>query len=200
MSLVLVATEPDGTPVMVISNLAVHTRILERDAKASLLIDGIEGLIDPLTGPRLTLVGHAAPTPSPTAIPRFLARHPAGETYAGFPDFRPFALKITGAHFIGGFGRLVDLSPRVLATDTGGAEGHITGEADLILQFDEQHAEAIEACAGSAGTCRVSGVDPGGVDLLQRSSWRRLEFDRRVTTPAEAGDALRERLRAGKPS
>ena len=40
-SLILVATEPDGAPVFLISRLALHTRNLEKDPRASLLIDQI---------------------------------------------------------------------------------------------------------------------------------------------------------------
>ena len=39
-SLVLVATEPDGAPILLLSRLALHTRNLERDPRASLLLDG----------------------------------------------------------------------------------------------------------------------------------------------------------------
>jgi putative heme iron utilization protein len=201
VSLVLVATEPNGAPITLISNLALHTRNLERDARASLLIDGTEGLDDPLTGPRVTLVGRAAPTASGTATRRFLARHPSAEAYAGFPDFRPFALEVTTAHFIGGFGRIVDLSPTILATDTTGADDLVGREADLVLQLNEQLAREIGAYAGfeqNAGQLRISGLDPDGADLLHRNKALRVEFGHRVTTPPEVLDALRTALQAGE--
>ena len=201
VSLVLVATEPDGTPITLISNLAVHTRNLERDARASLLIDGTEAFDDPLTGARVTLVGRAAPTKSRTAIPRFLARHPSAEAYAGFPDFQPFSLEITGAHFIGGFGRIVDIASRALTTDIGDAGELVTAEPDLLLELNEQYARAIDASAGFAltgahGASRISGIDPEGIDLLHRSSAQRLDFDHRVRTPGEAHEAIRAVLPA----
>jgi putative heme iron utilization protein len=200
VSLVLVATEPDGTPITLISSLALHTRNLERDARASLLIDGTEDLDDPLTGPRVTLVGRLAPTASATATRRFLARHPSAEAYAGFPDFRPFALEVAAAHFIGGFGRIVDLSPAALATDTRGAGDLVDAEAPLILQLNEELAQEIRAHAGLAhdgGPVRISGLDPDGADLLQRNKALRVEFSRRIATRTEVPDALRSALRAG---
>ena len=109
-SLILVATEPDGAPVFLISRLALHTRNLEKDPRASLLIDGTGGLGDPLTGGRLTLMGEARPSASPTALRRFLARHPSAEGYAGFADFSIYALEVASGHYIGGFGRIVDLA------------------------------------------------------------------------------------------
>ena len=76
-SLILLATEPSGAPTFLISRLALHTRNLEQDSRASVLIDGTGGLGDPLTGGRLTLTGVARLSTSPTALRRFLARHPS---------------------------------------------------------------------------------------------------------------------------
>src|SRR5438132_12842962 len=84
---ILLATEPDGAPTFLISRLALHTRNLEKDQRASVLIDGTGGLGDPLTGGRLTLTGVARPSISPTALRRFLARHPSAEGYAQFSGF-----------------------------------------------------------------------------------------------------------------
>src|SRR5215467_16349314 len=81
-SLVLLATDPTGAPIFLISRLAQHTRNLEQDPRASILLDGTDGLADPLTGGRLTLVGSAAPCADPEALRRFLARHSAAEGYA----------------------------------------------------------------------------------------------------------------------
>ena len=86
-SLVLLATEPGGAPIFLISRLALHTRNLEQDPRASILFDGTGGLGDPMTGGRLTVTGLARPSASATALRRFLARHPSAEGYAGFADF-----------------------------------------------------------------------------------------------------------------
>src|SRR5258708_36107573 len=76
-SLILLATEAGGAPTFLISRLALHTRNLENDPRASVLIDGTGDLADPLTGGRLTLAGLARPSASPGARRRFLARHPS---------------------------------------------------------------------------------------------------------------------------
>ena len=47
-SLLLVATEPDGAPVFLISKLALHTRNLSADARASLLVDATGTDADPM--------------------------------------------------------------------------------------------------------------------------------------------------------
>ena len=76
-SLILTATEPDGTPVFLISRLALHTQNLQSDSRATLLVDGTGDANDPMTGARVTLIGDVRPTQSTTARARFLARHPA---------------------------------------------------------------------------------------------------------------------------
>src|SRR5438270_9823520 len=57
-SLVKVATEPDGTPILLLSRLAIHTANLEADPRCSLLLaEGgrtSQGRGDPLACPRLT--------------------------------------------------------------------------------------------------------------------------------------------------
>ena len=115
-SLVLVATEPDGSPILLISRLALHTRNLENDGRAAILFDGTDGLGDPLAGGRVTVSGVVHRTDSPTAVRRFLARHASAQGYSAFPDFAAYALTIAKGHFIGGFGRIVGLDAAALTT------------------------------------------------------------------------------------
>jgi len=194
-SLLLTATEPDGSPVFLISKLALHTKNLSADARCSLLIDGTGTDADPMAGARITLIGEARPTSSPTARARFLARHPAAEGYADFPDFSFYAFDITSAHFIGGFGRIVDLKRDELLIDVGGAESLIEREADITGHMNEDHADAIELYAtrllgASPGPWRMSGIDPEGCDLVLGARALRLPFETRVTNGEDARKEL----------
>ena len=190
-SLVLVASEPDGTPLLLISRLALHTQNLAKDARASLLIDGTAGLGDPMTGGRLTLTGHMRPTASATAKPRFLARHASARTYADFPDFAMYAFQIAGGHYIGGFGRIVDLAPVELLSSVADAPELTAAEADIVGHMNTDHADAVALYATELAKCatgdwRMSGIDPGGFDLLHCSNAARIEFPNPVRTPHEA--------------
>jgi putative heme iron utilization protein len=194
-SLILVATEPNGAPIFLISRLALHTRNLEKDSRASVLIDGTGGLGDPLTGGRLTLSGLARPSASSTGLRRFLARHPSAEGYASFADFSIYALEVAGGHYIGGFGRIVDLSPTALLTSTDDAGAVIDAEPDIVAHMNADHADAVAlyatmlagAGAGAgAGDWRMTGIDPDGADLLHCTSAARIDFPSRVRTPGEA--------------
>jgi hypothetical protein len=75
-SLVLVAVDHDLSPILLLSDLAEHTKAIAGDDRVSLLFDGTHGLDQPLTGPRVTLVGRAVRTDDPRLGRRFLARHP----------------------------------------------------------------------------------------------------------------------------
>src|SRR5919206_976427 len=65
-SLVNIATAADGTPLLLISRLAVHTKNIVADPRVSLMLDERkEG--DPLEGARVMLMGAAAKTESADA-------------------------------------------------------------------------------------------------------------------------------------
>ncbi len=189
-SLLLTATEPDGSPIFLISKLALHTKNLTADARASLLVDATGTDADPMAGARMTLIGEARPTTSATARRRFLARHPnAG--YADFPDFSFYAFDIASAHFIGGFGRIHDLPRSDLLIDTSGAEALIENEPGIVGHMNEDHADAIELYAtrllgGAPGAWRMTGIDPEGCDLVLGARALRLPFAARIANGEEA--------------
>jgi len=194
-SLVLLATDPAGAPIFLISRLALHTRNLLEDQRASILFDGTDGLGDPLTGGRLTVTGSAVPCPSPAALGRFLARHPTAEGYARFADFCLYELRIERGHYVGGFGRIVDLTPASLRTEIADAGALIAAEPEILAHMNGEHADAIalyatELAGCGAGAWRMAGVDPEGVDLLHCTSAARVDFPRRVGTPRQAREAL----------
>lgn len=194
-SLVLTATDADGTPVLLISKLAVHTQNLDADQRASLLVDATGTAADPMEGARVTLIGTMRPTDSATARARFLARHPAAAGYADFPDFGFFALDVESAHFIGGFGKIVDLAAGDLLISLEGAEGLVEAEPGIVSHMNADHADANELYAtkllgAEPGAWRMTGIDPEGCDLVLGSKALRLSFDTRITDATAARKEL----------
>ena len=197
-SLVLTATNPAGMPLFLISKLALHTRNIAADPRASLLIDatgtgenGDDPPADPMQGARVTLIGAMEPAPDPATRARFLARHPAAQLYVDFPDFSFFALRPERAHLIGGFGRIVDLPASDLLVSLDEAEGLTESEAGIVSHMNEDHADAIALYAtkllGAApGAWRMTGIDPEGCDLVLGARGLRLAFSTRITTAKEA--------------
>lgn len=194
-SLVTVATEPDGTPLCLISTLAQHTRNLQRDPRACLLFDGTDGLGDPLEGGRVSVFGRAETADDETARRRFLARHPSAEVYVDFSDFAFYRLAVEGAHYVGGFGRIHDLAPEDLLTETAGAAELMAAEDGIVQHMNEDHADAVALYAtrllgAPDGAWRFVGCDPDGCDLILGDRALRLTFPAPVATPEEVRATL----------
>ena len=105
-SLVLVASDANGAPILLLSDLAEHAANIAADSRVSLLFDGTADYEDRLAGPRLTLLGHAAVSGDAAIRDRFLERHPKASLYAGFKDFRFYRVTMLRAHLVAGFGRI----------------------------------------------------------------------------------------------
>src|SRR5262245_65110770 len=89
-SLVLLAVDRRGQPLVLISRLAVHTRNLEVDPRASILVSDVQPGGDPLGSDRVTLLGRARrlDADSSEATGRlYIERHPAARAWIGFGDF-----------------------------------------------------------------------------------------------------------------
>src|SRR5258708_18952163 len=80
-SLVLLAVDHDASPILLLSDLADHTKNLAADPKASLLVDATQRLVDPLSGARAILLGSIAKSAQPRHRARFLARHPRAPSH-----------------------------------------------------------------------------------------------------------------------
>jgi putative heme iron utilization protein len=189
-SLVNVATDVDGAPLILISRLSTHTANLEIDGRASLLLVSA-GKGDPLAHPRLTLIGDFTQvarndTREPRLRRRYLARHPKSELYAGFADFSFWRLDAVSAHLNGGFARAADLKASEVMTDLSGAEDLLAAEADAVAHMNDDHAEAVRLYAtkllgAQDGNWRLTGLDPDGLDLACGDATLRLPFSARIT-------------------
>src|SRR6478736_7098060 len=91
-SLVNVASHADGSPILLISRLAVHTKNILADNRASLMLDErAEG--DPLEGARIMLLGRAEDVALDDIAMvrwRYLNAHPSAEAFVDFKDFSFF--------------------------------------------------------------------------------------------------------------
>jgi putative heme iron utilization protein len=195
-SLVNIATAPDGAPLLLLSRLALHTKNILADARASLMLDERkEG--DPLQGARVMLMGTLTATADPRARAAYLRRQPEAESFADFADFAFYRMQVAAAHLVAGFGRIVDVSARDLLTDTADAEALLAAEADAIAHMNADHADACRLYAtkllgGPDGAWRCVGIDPEGIELQHARTALRLPFPQRVTGPG----ALRAILKA----
>jgi putative heme iron utilization protein len=193
-SLVLFVADLDARPLMLLSDLAQHSRNIAFDPRVSLLLDATEGHPDPLTGPRLTLIGRAEAVDDPRRLARFTAHHPTSSVYSGFGDFRLYRVTVERGHLVAGFGRIHWIEGRNLLF-TADASELAAAESGILRHMNADHAEAIQNYAerllGRGGAdWRMTGIDPEGIDLRCHGEIARLDFAALVLTPEAARAAL----------
>jgi hypothetical protein len=197
-SLVNVATAPDGSPILLLSRLAAHTRHLASDPRLSLLLVQT-GAGDPLAHPRVTIMGSGECVSDPDGRAalkaRFLAKHPQSALYADFGDFAFWHVAMDEAHLIGGFGVQGHFKAASLATSLEGAEDLVAAEAQALAHVNAHYQAALArlatALAGKPdGPWQATGIDPEGIDLGCGDLSARIAFPR----PVRGVDDLRETL------
>src|ERR1700704_2313752 len=181
-SLVNLASHPDGSPILLISRLAVHTRKILADPRGSLMLDE-RGAGDPLEGARIMLAGRAEMAGNDDVRNlrrRYLNAHPSAEAFADFQDFSFYRIRPSGTHLVAGFGRIVDLAPEEFLTPI--------DDAGALLEADHRDAVNLYATrllGAEAADWRCTGCDPDGLDMQADDQVLRLEFPERVTGPDE---------------
>ncbi len=202
-SLVLSACDHDGSPVLLLSDLADHSKNLAAEPKAGLLFDGTAGRADPLTGPRASLLGELRPVADQAQaarlLARYTARHPGAADYAGFADFRLYRMVVESAHLVAGFGRIHWLTGPEVLFDTTDCGALAAAEAEIVAHMNADHGVALEAIAtglpdlprpAGPGAWLMTGIDPEGFDLRAGGRLVRAGFEAPVRDPGAARAAL----------
>jgi hypothetical protein len=194
VSLVLVAVDHDLAPILLLSNLAEHTRAIAADSRVSLLFDGTVDLDQPLAGPRVSLLGHANRTDDERLKRRFLAHHPDAAMYAAFTDFHFYRVAPERAHLVGGFGKIRWLSIAELLPDPPAA-ALAESEADIVAHMNTDHADAVQLYAGTllglpGSDWTMTGIDAEGLDLRRAGRVARVAFEAPICNASEARKVL----------
>lgn len=202
-SLVLTAVDHDLSPILLISDLAEHSKAIASSPQVCLLFDGTGGLDQPLTGPRLSVLGVATRSREPRLRQRFLARHPDAQMYADFRDFNFYRIAVERAHFVAGFGRIDAIDGAALRIDPSPWQALIERETDIVSHMNEDHAEAVGLYATrllglAPREWRMTGIDAFGCDLRWRGQVARLPFDAPVVDADSARKALVDLVRRAR--
>lgn len=185
VSLVMLAVDHLAAPLLLLSDLADHTKNFGRDPRVSLLVDGTLGMASPLAGARATLMGRIERAAGPHDLARYIARHPDAEGFAGFTDFNLYTVRLERAHLVQGFGKIhwieatEVLFPRSTDLTLDGRE------AEVVAHMNDDHSDAVQLYATRllgepVGAWRLTGIDPEGADLANGRSRARLWFDKPV--------------------
>jgi putative heme iron utilization protein len=203
-SLVTLAVDDTGRPLLLLSELAEHTCNLQARPEASLLLTEPLGTHDqPLALGRVTILGLCAKVSDAEradARDTFLKQQPGASYYVEFRDFGFYRLEPAALRYIGGFGRMSWV----------GAEEYRAAEPDslaalasgILRHMNEDHAEAVLACAiGLAGvadatSASMTAVDRYGFEMAavtpKGPRAARLAFEATIATADEVRGAIVE--------
>lgn len=202
-----VATDVDGTPLILISLLASHTRALLADPRCSLLL-GEPGKGDALAHPRISLHCRAVKLERGGALEvrarrRYLNRNPKAKLYVDLGDFSFFRLEVQNASLNGGFGKAYLLTPAELLTQSPALEALAQSEQGALDHMNADHLDAIAVYArhfakekGDGWT--LIGFDPDGMDIASGDVVRRVFFPQPLAEAGELRKVLVEMAKTGR--
>ena len=202
------ALDASGRPIFLISTLAMHTKNLEADARASLFVTESSAAEDPLAVGRVTLMGQAGHVPpADVAVARaaYLAWHSNAANWVDFGDFSFWRLEVQDVYWVGGFGAMDWLPVRDYSEAQPDPLTDV--EADIIEHMNHDHHDALVTFARvlaheEAEEAKMVSVDRLGfrLRLRTRAGLRscRIAFPRDVTTAQLCRQVLIEMLRECK--
>ena len=188
-SLVLVAVDHDLAPILLLSDLAEHTKAMAADSRVSLLFDGTAGSTSRCRAARVA-AGPCGANRRRTAEAAFSAHHPDAAMYAGFKDFNFYRVAPERAHLVGGFGKIRWLTMAELLPAPP-SDALAESEAEIVDHMNADHRDAIQLYAEKllglpAGDWKMTGIDAEGVDLRWGGRVARLAFEAPIGTAGEA--------------
>jgi putative heme iron utilization protein len=190
-----------GEPIILISEIAEHTRNLRADARTSLLIQDSAAMADPQAGARVTLMGYAMPVPQvyvDDARRRYLGLFPNSAGYFEAHDFSLFQIKVEQVRYIGGFGEIYWLDGREVVDAAANLSiDPIAPQVRMICDhMNSDHADALRLYAAAfadtqADTAKMIHVDRNGFDMVavEGGSHKHLRVD--FPQPLTDGEQVR---------
>jgi putative heme iron utilization protein len=193
-SLVTPAIAANGDILLLLSDLAEHTRHLRADPRCALMVTGAAETANPQTAPRVSVTGIAELSDDAALKARHGAIHPYAALYAGFGDFHLWRIRPAGAMLVGGFARAFRIRPADIVPAPDAAAAIAPAEADIIAHCNADHAAAMAAIAvaagGTDGAWRMVAADADGCDLALDERSIRIHF----SVPAADPGGLRQEL------
>jgi hypothetical protein len=192
VSVVNMATDPMGWPIVLISRLAWHTLNIMAHPKASILAAELPASGDVLTGSRVSVMGTFEPGDPRSLRHRYLSRHPEAGAYIDFGDFSFWRLRPERIHAVAGFGR-IETMPADEVFPAVPDWNEI--EESAIIHMNDDHRGAVQLYAqrllGAEGTdWKITAIDPDGCDLAGVSGTLRLAFPAMVRNGKELREAF----------
>ncbi|TCJ19542.1 DUF2470 domain-containing protein [Parasulfuritortus cantonensis] len=185
-----------GRPVILISDIAEHTKNIVADARVSMIVQPYAADMQ-VTG-RVTVVGRAERLPDKDELgPRYLRYFPQAEGYFAMHDFNFYRIEPVRVRWIGGFGHIFWIEPEAylaaagtLAEAEGGILAHMNADHADNLRAYCRHVHQVEAAEAA-----MIGIDPDGFDVRADGRLLRFPFAEPVLDAQSARAALVELAR-----
>lgn len=210
-SAVIPACDIDGSPLILISELADHTRHIAHDPRVSLLYatssgspgippeqDTARDADNTADTARMTVFGRAVKSGDTDLKGRYLASRPSAAIYAGFADFSIYRIEVTAAYWVGGFGKQRRLRGDQLVVPA--CQELVAAHDDIVAHMNDDHSDALARIAqfyglengDSASTWQMSTLDCDGMVLTCNDAVRRIDFPHTITDAVSARSILVE--------
>ena len=170
-SLAPFAVGRDGTPIVLLSEIAQHTKNLRRDPRVSLFVRDPHAAGDAQASWRVTVLGRAralsaADEELEEIHARYRERVPGAPSYLGTHDFTYFALEPVRVRAIGGFGAIRWLEPAAILRDPHGGDLR-EAAAGIVAHMNADHEDALcaivaAATGASPARAQMTAIDRAG--------------------------------------
>lgn len=187
-----------GNPIILISNIAEHTKNITANPKISLLV--FAGTEDLQANARLTLLGEAVQidkSADSDLRARYLRYLPQAATYFDMHDFAFYRIRPTHIRYIGGFGKMswmevdnVAAPANQLAEQEQGILEHMNADHTENLLAYCKHFHKIEPQYAEMIGIDCDGFDVRILDSSGLAQTLRFDFEAPITNALEARQAL----------
>lgn len=197
-------------PVILISNIAEHTKNIIANPKVSLLV--FAGAEDLQANARLTLLGEAIKinkNEDANLRARYLRYLPQASSYFDMHDFAFYRIQIRQARYIGGFGKMSWISENDLLSDITASDSPLASQETTIIEhMNADHTESlIGYCKHFHGVeathAQMLGIDCDGFDVKtivnNDTTVLRFDFEQPIHDAQSARAALVHMSKALKP-
>ena len=143
-SLMPYALDGQGSPIFLISTMAMHTQNLQSDPRASLFVTEPDVSGNPLGASRVTLIGNVIQIPEPDlgeVRSLYLEGYPDSKFWIDFDDFSFYRMDVLDVYYVGGFG----VMGWVAALEYSQAEPDplINHRIDIMQHMNADHKDAL---------------------------------------------------------
>ncbi|MEM7194645.1 MAG: DUF2470 domain-containing protein [Pseudomonadota bacterium] len=187
-SIVPYCLDYDGLPLILISDIAEHTRNLDTDPRGSLIMmDGLQG--DVQARGRITLIGDIVHSTDigEDSMTRYYRHFPEARDYHKTHSFRFYKMQVKKIRFIGGFGAIHWIKTDSLISDN---PFSFSDESAMIDHMNDDHVDSMHKYLNRDGVeinanthITMAGVDATGFAIKADDHLHRFWFEEPVDSP-----------------